>query len=237
MRGGCPGEKMIIKLRLLPKGGLLRFLAGLPAISAVAFLLLFLLAGCGKPPTLVHRYILEYPSPAVSASPKIDEVIKVELFSVAQAYNSPAMIYQPHPFKSEAYHYHRWRVNPGNMVTDYLLRDLRNSGLFKAVLPAGSSGKTKFLLEGGVEEFQEIDEADGWKAALALNITLLDLSRGELTERVVFQRNYRAVEPLTEQTPQGLAQGMSRAMQRLSAQIIADIYKAAVKKSTKAADD
>jgi len=198
-------------------------------MTGLLFLLLFLLAGCGKPPTLVHRYILEYPSPAVPGSAKIGEAIKVELFSVAQAYNSPAMVYQTNPYKSDTYHYHRWRVNPGNMVTDYLLRDLRNSGLFKAALPAGSSGKSRFLLEGGVEEMQEIDEPDGWKAALTLNITLLDLNRKELTERVVFQRHYRALEPLTEKTPNGLAQGMSRAMERLSAQIITDIYKAAAK--------
>lgn len=198
-------------------------------MTGLLFLLFFFLAGCGKPPTLVHRYILEYPSPAVPGSAKIGEAIKVEVFSVAQAYNSPAMVYQPNPYKSDTYHYHRWRVNPGNMVTDYLLRDLRNSGLFKAALPAGSSGKSRFLLEGGVEEIQEIDEPDGWKAALTLNITLLDLNRRELTERVVFQKNYRAVEPMTEKTPNGLAQGMSRAMERLSAQIITDIYQAAAK--------
>jgi cholesterol transport system auxiliary component len=222
------GEKMI-KLRFLPKGGFPRLLAGLPANFLVVFIMLFLFAGCGKPPTLVQRYILEYPSPAVSGSGKIGEVIKVELFAVSQTYNSPAMIYQPQPYKSDAYHYHQWRVNPGNMVTDYLLRDLRNSGLFKAALPSGSSGKTRFLLEGGVEEFQETDEPDGWKATLALNITLLDLSRQELPQRVVFQKNYRTVEPLTEQTPKGLAQGMSRAMERLSARIIADVYQAAAK--------
>ena len=198
-------------------------------MTGLLFLLLFFLAGCGKPPVLVHRYILEYPSPAVPASVKLGEAIKVELFSVAQAYNSPAMVYQPNPYKSDTYHYHRWRVNPGFMVTDYLLRDLRNSGLFKAALPAGTSGKSRFLLEGGVEEMQEIDEPDGWKAALTLNITLLDLNRRELTERVVFQKNYRAVEPMTEKTPNGLAQGMSRAMERLSAQIIADVYQAAAK--------
>jgi ABC-type uncharacterized transport system auxiliary subunit len=201
------------------------------ANSLVIFFLLCLFAGCGKPPTLVQKYILDYPAPTVAASPKMGEVIKVELFSVAQVYNSPAMIYQPAPFKSDAYNYHRWRVNPGNLVTDYLVRDLRNSGLFKAVLPFGSSGKSRFLLEGGVEEFQETDAPEGWYAALALNITLLDLSRQELPERVVFQKNYRTVEPLTEKTPQGLAQGMSRAMQRLSGEIIGDIYRAAVKAS------
>lgn len=221
------GEKM--ENPRSPGQDLCRFLTGLGAKCHAVFLVLFILAGCGKPPTLVQKYILEYPSPAVSGSGQIGEVIKVQLFEVAQVYNSPAMIYQPHNFKSDAYQYHRWRVNPGNMVTDYLLRDLRNSRLFKAALPYGSSGKSRFLLEGGVEEFQETDEPDGWKAALALNITLLDLSRQELPQRVVFQKNYRTVEPLTEQTPKGLAQGMSRAMERLSARIITDVYQAAAK--------
>jgi len=221
----------MIILPLLPKRNSYRVLAALSNYFVV-FFVLFLLAGCGKPPSLVQRYILEYPPPVVAASPKIDAAIKVELFSVAQVFNSPNMIYQPQPFKSEAYHYHRWRVNPGNMVTDYLLRDLRNSGLFKAVLSAGSAGKTKFLLEGGIGEFQEVDEPGGWHAALALNITLLDQSRLEISERVVFQKNYHTVEPLTEQTPKGLAEGMSRAMARLSGQIITDVYRAAASRQT-----
>lgn len=192
-------------------------------------LLVLLFCGCGKPPTLVQKYLLEYPSPAVAASARIDEGIKVEVFSVAQAYNSTAMVYRPTPYKSDAYAYHRWRVNPGNLVSDYLVRDLRNSGLFKAVFSTGQAGANRFLIEGGVEEFQEIDEVGGWQAALAVNITLLDLNHQEITKRVVFQKNYRAAEPLTEQTPQGLAQGMSLAMQKLSAQIITDIYQAAKK--------
>jgi cholesterol transport system auxiliary component len=176
----------------------------------------------------MQKYVLEYPSPPAGGQARIDEVLKVETFSVAQAYNSTAMVYRPTPFKSETYAYHRWRVNPGNLVSDYLARDLRNSGLFKAVLAGGSAGgNTRFLLEGGVEEFQEIDEPDGWKAALTLNITLLDLSQTEITKRVVFQKNYRAVEPMTEQTPRGLAEGMSRALASLSPQIITDIYQGA----------
>jgi hypothetical protein len=44
---------------------------------------------------------------------------------------------------------------------------------------------------------------------------------------VVFQKNYRVLEPLPEKTPQGLAQGMSRAMEQVSARIITDTYEAA----------
>jgi ABC-type uncharacterized transport system auxiliary subunit len=192
--------------------------------------LVLLLGGCGKPPMLVQKYVFEYPSPVIQASTPLEAAIKVEQFSVAQAYNSTAMVYRPNPYKSDAYTYNRWRVNPGYLVTDYLLRDLRNSGRFKAVLPYSSSDKGRFLLEGGVEEIQEIDEPGGWQAVLALHVTLLDLREEEVTRQVVFQKNYRAAEPLTEQTPNGLAQGMSRAMERLSAQIITDVYQAARKR-------
>jgi len=78
-----------------------------------------------------------------------------------------------------------------------------------------------------VAEFQEVDAADGWKASLALTVTLLDTTQEELPRRVVFQKNYRVQEPLPEKTPQGLAQGMSRAMEQLSARIIQDTYEAA----------
>ena len=176
---------------------------------------------------LVNQYILEYPAPVVGGQAKIPEAIKVELFSVAQAFNTTAMVYQPQPFKSQVYNYSRWRVNPGYLVTDYLLRDLREAGLFKAVFGPDSSGKYRFKLEGGVAEFQELDAPGGWQAALGLTVTLLDTNQEELPQRVVFQKNYRVLEPMPEKTPQGLAQAMSRAMEQVSARIITDTYEAA----------
>jgi ABC-type uncharacterized transport system auxiliary subunit len=195
--------------------------------ALLAALLMACLGGCGKPPMLVNQYLLEYPAPVVGGKAKLPTDIRVELFSVAQAFNSNAMVYQPQPFQSQSYNYSRWRANPGNLVTDFLIRDLRESGLFKAVFGPGSSGKHRFKLEGGVAEFQELDAPDGWKASLALTVTLLDSDKEELPQRVVFQKNYRVQEPLPEKTPQGLAQGMSRAMEQVSARIITDVYEAA----------
>ena len=185
------------------------------------------LSGCGKPPMLVNQYILEYPAPVVRGKTKIPAGIKVELFSVAQTFNTHAMVYQPRPYQSQTYNYSRWRANPGYLVTDYLIRDLRETGLFKAVFGPDGSGKHRFKLEGGVAEFQELDASGGWQASLALTVTLLDTDKEELPQRVVFQKNYRVLEPLPEKTPQGLAQGMSRAMEQVSARIITDTYEAA----------
>jgi ABC-type uncharacterized transport system auxiliary subunit len=196
-------------------------------LALLAALLVASLGGCGKPPVLVNQYILEYPAPLVGGKAKIPAAVKVELFSVAQAFNTNAMVYQPQPFQSQVYNYSRWRANPGNLATDFLIRDLRESGLFQAVFGPDSGDKYRFKLEGGVAEFQELDGSDGWQASLALTVTLLDTQQEELPRRVVFQKNYRVLEPLPEKTPQGLAQGMSRAMEQVSARIINDTYEAA----------
>jgi ABC-type uncharacterized transport system auxiliary subunit len=202
-------------------------------LSLLLPVLILMAVGCGKPPMLMHQYILEYPAPVLSGKTKSPEAVKVGLFSVAQAFNTNHMVYQPQPYKSETYNYSRWRTNPGYLVTDYLLRDFRDSRLFTAVFGPGSNGKYRYFLEGGVEEFQEVDEPGGWKAVLAVTVTLLDVSQEELPQRVVFQKNYRAAEPMLDKTPQGLAQAMSRAMEQLSARIITDTYEATRKRTAR----
>lgn len=192
-----------------------------------ALLVAFLLSGCiggGKPADMVEQYILEYASPMFKNLARIDEGFTVERFSVAQAFNTRSMIYREHPFNYNAYNYHRWRVNPGDMVTDFVLRDARNSGIFKAVFSYRDTKNTRFILEGQVGEFLEIDKKGGRNAALSLTATLLDLRQKEITKRVVFQKTYRSVEPIEKPTARGLAKGMSRAMKKVSEFLIADIH-------------
>jgi ABC-type uncharacterized transport system auxiliary subunit len=197
------------------------------ATGVLMILLSVMLSGCGKPPIVTNRFLLEYPSPVFGSRPTLNESIRVELFAVAQTINSTAMVYLPRPFETSSYVYNRWQVDPSHMVTDYLLRDLRNSRLFQGVFGYQQSGIGRFKLEGAVQQFAEVDEPDGWKAVLAVSITLLDLKEDEITKRAILQKNYRQAELMPEQNASGLAQGMSRAMEAVSTQIINDIYKAA----------
>jgi ABC-type uncharacterized transport system auxiliary subunit len=193
-------------------------------LVALALLALFL-SGCGKPPPLIRQYVFEYAPPVVPAPGQFHEAIRVQQFSVDQAFNTTAMVYSPRPLESATYPYSAWRANPGHLVSDYLARDLRHAGLFQAVFTRNDAGRSRFILEGGVEEIQELNEPDGWKASLALTVTVLDDSYDEIPRRIVFQRSYRTAEPIWHQTPKGLAEAMSRAMQHLSQQIIADIQR------------
>jgi|UniRef100_A0A7C5AMY0 ABC-type uncharacterized transport system auxiliary subunit len=196
-----------------------RLLLGLGGVLA--------LQACGGSPALVHRYLLEYPPPVLKVAEPLPAVLLVEPFEVAQAFNSTAMLYQPAPQVSDAYQYHRWRVAPGAMVTDLLIRDLREAGMFQAVLRREGTGEGRFRLEGGVEEIQEVDTPGTWQAALTISVTLVDLESPEVHRRVVFHKTFRAAEPLPAKTPAGLAQGMSAALRRLSGEIIQEVYQAA----------
>ncbi len=79
-------------------------------------------------------------------------------------------------------------------------------------------------MEGGVEEFLEVDEKDQRQAVLVLNVTLLDSSFKYLPRRILFQKRYRFPEPISENTPRGLAKGMSQAMRKFSEESIRDVY-------------
>jgi len=194
-------------------------------------LVAFGLAACamgGKPAVMVEQYALEYPPPSLQTQGRIDEVIRIDRFSVSQIFNNVKMVYRQKPSSYDDYTYRRWRANPGDMVGDELLRDLRATGIFKSVFSWRDIEQTRLALKGGVGDFYESDEKDGRKAILSVNITLMDTTQKELTKQIVFQRTYRYEEPIGEATVQGFARGMSRAVEKFSAQVIADVC-AAVK--------
>jgi len=185
-----------------------------------------LLTSCIKratPSNIVERYTFEYPSPDFSGIAQTGQTIKIERFSVAKAFNSLSMVFRPEPYQLDTYASNRWMINPGDMVSDYLLRDLRNSGLFKAAFSFRDLEDARYVLEGSVDEFLEIDNESTRTAAITLSITLFDFSRTGLANRLLFQKKYQAKEPLTERTPTGLAHAMSTGMGKLSAMIIHDI--------------
>ncbi len=192
----------------------------------VALLAALVLSGClpgAKAPLLIEQYTLEYTSPSLGGTPPTNEAIRIDRFSVAQSYNSTAMVYKPAPYRLASYNANRWRVNPADIVTDYLSRDLRNSGAFQGVFSYRNAENTRFVLEGGVEEFLEVDEQNTGRALLIVITTLLDTKEKEITKQIVFQRTYRFEEPLKEQSPEALARGMSNAMARLSEQLLKDL--------------
>lgn len=190
--------------------------------------LIFLVAGCvgGQIASTTEYYMLNYASPDIKGSIPLNVFLRVERFSVAQVFNSNAMLYGTGSFTLTPFPNDRWRVNPGDLVTDNLIRDIRHAGIFRGVFSYRDTEVTRFVLEGNVTEFLEVEEKGSPKALLTIYVTLLDLNQKEVTRKVVFQKRYSQAVECNEKGPGGMAQGLSKSMEQLSGQIISDVYHA-----------
>jgi ABC-type uncharacterized transport system auxiliary subunit len=194
---------------------------------AMAGAIAFLLSGCfggGQPGRLTEQHAFDYVPPEQQGLIMLPETLTVERFSAAQMYNSTAMVYQEEPSQRNQYLYHRWRVNPADLVSDYLLRDLRSANLFRGVFNYRSSESGRFLLTGDIEEFQEYIDKEDHRAILSFNATLLDTARPVPLDRILFQKSYLISEPIEEKSPAGLAKAMGRAVANVSKLLLNDIF-------------
>jgi ABC-type uncharacterized transport system auxiliary subunit len=189
-------------------------------------LMLLALAGClgsTRPAPLIRQHVLDYAPPHFASLAPIEDVLMVERFSASRLAAGPEMVFSPAPFQRGVYPDRRWRVDPADMVTDFLRRDLRAAGLFKAVLHPRDLDTPRFVLQGGVEAFLEVREGAGRKAVLEATVALLDLSRREVPGQVLFQKTLQVEETVVQPGAEGLAAALSRAMPRFSTQVIGEI--------------
>ena len=198
-----------------------------------SLLLLFwlvIIPGCvstGKPQVQVESYLIDYAVPIFEKVTKIDDTIRISRFTIATAYNNSNMIFRQDGYSLDSFNYNRWAVNPADMVADNLLRDLQESGFFRAAFSRYAVDEGRYVLQGGIEEFFLRKDKSGNTAVISLEITLKDIKQREATRRILFQKKYRHEELLKDNSPRGYCQAMSLAMQKLSQQIVVDAYLAA----------
>ena len=171
----------------------------------------------------IETLIFFYQPPDDSGEKQLPFSIAIDRFSGAQILRTGAMIYIPAPYKIDEYLYHRWRMPPGEMVSEFLRRDFRSSGRFQAVFGPGELAPVTHRLAGRVEECQELDHNGIPSAVLSLQATLFEEGGRGKDRRIVFQKIYRRVEPMAKQSPDAMAESLSRAMKVLSGQIEKDI--------------
>jgi len=191
---------------------------------AVLILLVAFVAGCvglGKPSPQARMYAVEYPEPAFKGLPPVNEAVRVGRMSSSRVFSGRAILFRTEPFSLAAYPYDYWAATPADMVRDLLARDLRASGLFKAVFARQDYYDARFHLDGEIVEFFE-DDTGGPAAVIRLDAVVFD-RRGGKDARPLLQKSYRFREPC-ERSARGVAQGMSRATANLSGRLILDVY-------------
>ncbi|WP_169829450.1 ABC-type transport auxiliary lipoprotein family protein [Desulfatibacillum aliphaticivorans] len=176
--------------------------------------------------TPITHYTLEYESPKMEKAEVLPYVIMIKRFSVSPDYNMLPIIYRDKAFVRNTYSYHRWRANPGDLVTYYLARDFKAQSAFTAVLSYDSNLRMTHTLEGVVEEFYERDGEDSWEAVLGFSVTLVKMHEPDVTRQIVFQKQYRLTQKADEKNPESIAKAMSQAMEKASLMVMEDVYAA-----------
>ncbi len=177
-----------------------------------------------QPVNKIEYYTLEYPPPQIKPLHPLPHVIRMDRFTVAPSYNTSQIIYRDQSFKRNAYVYYRWQTNPGATVTTLLKRDIKNSGLFKAVLNPGSRFSSPYMIEGTVDEFFEWDTQNAWKAILTVSIILTEKNKNDIKNRILYQKTYRKAEICQQKKPKAVAEAMSQALSKISEELIIDVY-------------
>lgn len=177
-----------------------------------------------QPMPKVTYYTLEYEIPKMGELRPLPAVIKVAPFTAVPPYNSDRIIYRDGSFKRDAYVYHRWRMDPGDLVLHFLARDMRESGLFDAVLTQYNNVFPSYRLEGSVDEFFEWDRPASCEAVLTVTVTFLREGASGGREKILFQKVYQARKECLSKNPEAVAQAMSQAMLEVSKRILHDTY-------------
>jgi cholesterol transport system auxiliary component len=196
--------------------------AWIPAIA-----LALVAAACStlkQPSPRIAFYTLEYPPPRVEDLKPLSATLQVDRFGVAPMYNTNQMVYRDSAFRREAYVYHRWRSNPGDLVTYFIARDLRESGLFKAVSPCAAGLLSQYVLEGSVEEYFEWETEETWKAVVTVSITLLVDTEPDASKKVLSQKTISSSKPCKQKNPVGFAEAMSEAVAEISRETIKSVH-------------
>ena len=139
---------------------------------ALLFLAVFPLLSCGGVPR-THYYTLRLPPAPAGSDPRTSFLLGVERFRAAHVLRDDRILFYESPLQLNYYEYHRWSSDPATMLTEQVMRALRQMGIFSEVRLLPSREPTDYVLRGRLNNFEEIDYDAGGKVRVALELALL----------------------------------------------------------------
>jgi ABC-type uncharacterized transport system auxiliary subunit len=170
---------------------------------------LFILVSCGGKLPETRFYQLAAPTTPAKAG---DLVIALEPFETDAGYDDERIVYRTTPYRLDYYQYHRWSAAPGTLIGNFLEQALERSGQFRNIARE-TSDRAPVVVRGRVLAIEEIDTSKTkWEGRLVIELALIDVKTGE----ALWSEQFEETEPLTKQSPEGLAQALSIAMTRIA---------------------
>jgi cholesterol transport system auxiliary component len=184
------------------------------------------LGACGSGRPILY-YTLEFP-PAPQPSTSVYPItILVGRLGAPDLLQDEPIIYRTGPNEIGTYAYHHWAEPPARMIRVMLFRRLRSSGKYQSVSELGSAARGDYVLQGRLDDFEEVDTAAGIAALVTMELELVDRK----TNKTVWSHVYSRSEPVPgKQIPDvvaalngNLRQGLDEILSSLDAYFSANL--------------
>jgi ABC-type uncharacterized transport system auxiliary subunit len=176
-------------------------------------------SGCGGGRPSKY-YQLTVPSAAVPAE-KADAVpITLVLGSMmtSHLYREDRIVYGNGGEELGTYEYQRWTEPPAEMIQDVLLRELRNTGRYRAVYFRRSDIRGDFSLRGRLYDFNEVDGGQ-----LSARVTFELEMRNLKTGTTVWTHYYTHDEPVSAKTVGAVVSALDHNVQKGVSEMVASL--------------
>ena len=138
-----------------------------------------LLIGCAgvKYPTYYTLNLSSVPDPP---PPKAaTSSVAIRQFRSVEYLRGGPIVYRSSPEQIGYYAYHRWAVDPRNVVTNSIAERLRAQGMFADVRLYDGHSDPDYILSGRLEKLEEIDDAKRVRVEVGLSAQLVDTRSGK----------------------------------------------------------
>jgi ABC-type uncharacterized transport system auxiliary subunit len=174
------------------------------------------LIGCAGKIKYPTYYTLQVPP--ISDPPQQDRAaasIAVREFRSATYLREGPIVYRPSPEQIGFYEYHRWAVDPREVVTNAIADRLRGDGRFTDVKIYDGHSNSDYILTGRLEKLDEVDYEKGVKVEVALSAQLIEVRTGKTTWVNSVSDSSRVDERSVPTVVAEMSHTMDRAIQKL----------------------
>ncbi len=168
-----------------------------------------------------HYYEVDYRLSPFACESRFDKGLRLWHFSAAAPYDRDEMIVISPSRRVKLSPTYRWIALPGIMISDRLLQDLGDSGLFPRVVGTADASRPPMHLGGSIFRFAWEEHGASGRAVLDIEVRLWT---EEPKSDVLFHKRYRLEgEPASEGDSERFAAEMSGLVQLLSTQLQRDL--------------
>jgi ABC-type uncharacterized transport system auxiliary subunit len=169
-----------------------------------------ILSGCGAARPSKY-YMLSVPGDpgAVAERSSYPATLLLGPWRSSHLYREDHIVYSSAGMNMGTYQYQRWSEPPSEMLVNVLLRDLRNSGKYRAVDILRSNSRGDYILYGRLYDFKEVS-GSALLARLTLDLELRETKTGA----TVWTHYYSHDEPVSGKDISAVVAALDRNAQR-----------------------